>query len=179
MSDLINDLNVNLEEHSRTMKKGTILQRPGESVSKSFYVIKGLLRSYTIDNSGKEHTFMFASERWIISDIETHDVTELTILYIECLEDSEIALIDKSKQTLAGFDKEQNAKIIAKLFRRIGALQRRLILMMSATARVRYENFLEIYPELPNRLSQKMIASYIGITPEALSKIRREIVEEK
>ncbi|MCB0509281.1 MAG: Crp/Fnr family transcriptional regulator, partial [Bacteroidetes bacterium] len=58
-------------------------------------------------------------------------------------------------------------------------LQRRIIMLMSASAKERYEHFLETYPELPNRLPQRLIASYLGITPEALSKIRGEMLREK
>ncbi|MEC8004189.1 MAG: Crp/Fnr family transcriptional regulator, partial [Bacteroidota bacterium] len=68
--------------------------------------------------------------------------------------------------------KEKNNKLL----RRVGMLQQRVIMLMSYTARERYEFFLKTYPTLPNRVSQKMIASYLGITPEALSKIRREMV---
>ena len=73
------------------------------------------------------------------------------------------------------FFKENYSGEIKRLFKRIAVLQKRVVLFMSATAKQRYEHFLETYPQLVNRVSLKMISSYLGITPEALSNIRRKI----
>lgn len=157
------------------IKRSSILQVPGKIASKAYYVKKGLLRSYTIDENGKMHIFMFAPEGWIISDIESHTLSIETELYIDALEDSEI--IQVNQITIDSFtlvDKKNN-QMIEKLLRRIAVLQRRVILMMSASAKQRYEHFLDTYPQLLDRVPQKMIASYLGITPEALSNIRSKM----
>ena len=155
--------------------KNQVLQEPGGIASKAYYVKSGLLRSYMIDDNGKVHNFMFAPEGWIISDIESHTLGEPGKLFIDTLEDSEV--VEVNQITVESFTKNNmdNKEIVEKLFRRIAVLQKRVILLMSATAKQRYEHFLETYPQLVNRISQKMIASYLGITPEALSNIRSKI----
>jgi CRP-like cAMP-binding protein len=70
------------------------------------------------------------------------------------------------------------SQIIQSLFKRIAVMQKRILGLMSASAAERYEAFLSVYPELPHRVPQKMIASYLGITPEALSAIRRKIAQK-
>jgi CRP-like cAMP-binding protein len=119
---------------------------------------------------------MFAPEGWIIGDIEAFTSNAPTVLYIDALEDSELELLsDKLFTGLKETYPEVLSINIEKLTRRIAVLQRRVIMLMSATARERYQEFLKIYPSIVQRVPQKMIASYLGITPEALSKIRREI----
>lgn len=179
MNNIKDILNITGETPISKLKKGEVVQRSGEKATKAFYIKKGLLRSFTIDSKGKEHNFMFASEGWIITDVESRDFNEPALLYIECLEDSEIISIERKKQETNSYTIEQYDKMMNSLFRRIGAMQRRIILMMSAQAQERYEYFLEVYPELPNRIPQKMIASYIGITPEALSLIRGKMARKK
>ena len=118
---------------------------------------------------------MFGTEEWIIADIESNVFNKPTLLYIDTIEDSEIVVfsLDYLKTNQSTKEKlQKNSKLLA---RRIGSLQRRVIQLMSSSAKERYEMFLETYPLLPNRIPQKMIASYLGITAEALSKIRREL----
>ena len=155
------------------LKKRTIIEYAGNRSNRIYYVVKGLLRSYHLDDKGKIHTFMFAPEDWIVGDVESIAMGNHNSLYIDCLEDSEVIVSQE-------FQQDNNITILEeknkKLLRRVGTLQQRVIMLMSYTARERYEFFLKTYPTLPNRVSQKMIASYLGITPEALSKIRREMV---
>jgi len=155
------------------LKKRTIIEYAGNRSNRIYYVVKGLLRSYHLDVKGKIHTFMFAPEDWIVGDVESIAMGNQNSLYIDCLEDSEVIVSQE-------FQQDNNITILEeknkKLLRRVGTLQQRVIMLMSYTARERYEFFLKTYPTLPNRVSQKMIASYLGITPEALSKIRREMV---
>lgn len=162
-----------------SFKKGEILQRSGDKASKIFYIKSGLLKSYTIDKKGKEHIFMFGSEGWIMSDIESQAFDDVAILNIECLEDSEIKVLDRKTFNIHTIDPDKHEMMFNTLFKRIAVMQRRVISLLSATARERYESFLEIYPDLPNRVPLKMIASYLGVTPEALSTIRGKIARDK
>ncbi len=150
------------------VKKGQILQRKGNLNSKIYHVKSGLLRSYSIDAKGKEHIFMFAPEEWIIADNVPND--EPCSLFIDAIEDSIIGVSEKD------FDGEFNAK---KLIRRLSVLQNRIIMLMSASALERYEHFVETYPQIIQRVPQKMIASYLGVTPEALSKVRGQQIRKK
>lgn len=144
------------------LKKGQILQRKGELNSKIYEVESGLLRSYSIDENGKEHIYMFAPENWIVADnIPPEKPCEL---FIDALEDS--IILQKVKDT--GSITDSN-----KLVNRLEVLQRRIIMLMSASAIERYEHFIETYPDIVQRVPQRMIASYLGVTPEALSNAKR------
>ena len=153
-------------------KRGTILQNKEEVHLKAFYIKKGLVRSYTIDSKGKQHIFMFALEEWIIGDIEAYQYNHPTELFIDCLEDTELIILKIDHLNGDQLSHDQLKKNLHLLGRRVGLLQRRVLMLMSATASERYALFLKDYPYLPNRIPQYMIASYLGITPEALSKIR-------
>lgn len=165
-----------LDTHAKTIqvKKGEILQREGELASLVFFVKKGLLRSYKIDAKGKEHIFMFASEGWIAGDMESHEFHKPTDLFLDCLEDSELVVFDRKCFKIAMQSEAQLKRNAELLSRRVGVMQRRIIMLLSASAKERYQSFLKTYPDLPNRVPQRMIASYLGITPEALSRIRGE-----
>ena len=149
--------------------KGQILQRSGELNTKVFRVESGLMRSYSIDNKGKEHIYMFASENWIIAD--NCEITVPCDLFIDAIEDSIVIVVEKdiSKQ-----NSNNNS-----LFNRLAVLQKRIIMLMSSSAVERYQHFVETYPDIIQRVPQKMVASYLGITPEALSRVRKEISKNK
>ena len=150
------------------VKKGQILQSKGDLNSKVYIVESGLLRSYTIDKKGKEHIFLFAPEDWLMADgIPSSEPCDL---FIDALEDSTVNIREKD------FNIEHD---ISKLAKRLSVLQRRIIMLMSSTAIERYEHFVETYPQLIQRVPQRMIASYLGITPEALSKVKGDKVRGK
>lgn len=111
---------------------------------------------------------MFAPEGWVIGDNVPPE--EPTMLFIDALEDSKVIVSEKN------INKENNAK---KLIKRLEVLQRRIIQLMSSTALERYEYFMKTYPDLTQRISQRMIASYLGVTPEALSKVKSERLNKK
>ena len=95
------------------------------------------------------------------------------------MEDAEVIVFDRSKLSNLNLSKQQRSTNIDLLSRRVAVLQRRVLMLMSASAKERYLFFLETYPEVPHRVPQRMIASFVGITPEALSKIRREMAKAK
>ncbi|MEO1449441.1 MAG: Crp/Fnr family transcriptional regulator [Bacteroidota bacterium] len=146
------------------VKKGTIIQRADELDTKTYYVLQGLMRSYVIDKNGREHIFMFGPEGWVISDKCPPD--QPCQLFIEALEDSVLLVREKTFDSI-----KMNPEPLA---RHILVLQERIIMLMSKLAIERYEHFEQTYPNILQRVPQRMIASYLGITPEALSKIRRE-----
>jgi len=175
------DKNILFDENSQVkiFKKKDFIQRQGDTSVFAYYIKSGLLRSYTIDEKGKEHIFMFAPEGWLIADIDAQAFKQPTMLFIDCIEDSEVVVIERSEFLNSSLTIEQLKETAHLMTRRAAILQRRVIMLMSATAKERYNNFLETYPELPNRVPQRLIASYLGITPEALSKIRGEIARTK
>jgi len=158
-----------------SFKKGDILQHAGASNASLYYVKKGLLRSYIIDSKGKEHIFMFASENWIIADLEALEFNEPVQLFIDCLEDSELLVFDRDCLFQDNLSKEKLISNAKHLHRRIGKLQRRVLMLMGSPAVDRYQYFIKTYPELLHRIPQRMIATYLGITPQALSTLRGKI----
>ena len=179
MENINEILSLDSEENTKHFDKGDILQREGDNCSKAFFVKKGLLRSYTIDDKGKEHIFMFAPESWVIADIESQEFNQPAKLFIDCVEKSEVIILNRSLLIKSEQNIDQLKKNVNLLSRRVAVLQRRVIMLMSASAKDRYELFLESYPNISKRVPQKMIASYLGITPEALSKIRGKIAKSK
>ena len=179
MENLTDIINIDPKTNAKSYKKGHILQHAGNSIASTYYVKKGLLRSYIIDSKDKEHIFMFAPENWIIADLEALEFNEPVQLFIDCLEDSEVITFDKNYRFKDGFSKEKIAENTQLLYRRIGKLQRRVLLLIGSPAIDRYTYFVNTYPELPNRVPQRMIATYLGITPQALSTIKGKIARSE
>ena len=152
-----------------SVRKGTIIQEKGDLNAKLYLIESGLLRSYSIDGKGKEHIFMFAPEGWILGDAT--DVGSPSELYIDALEDSVVEVRVRDMSEI-----EPNSKL---LLRRMSVLQKRIIMLMSSAAIERYEHFEKTYPNIIQRVPQRMIASYLGITPEALSKVKGDKVRDK
>ena len=178
--EIFNDiLTLDMNAKTKHLKKREIIQKAGENTSLAYYVKKGLLKSYTIDEKGKEHIFMFASEGWIIADIESQEFNQPTELYIDCIEESEVIVFDHKCFKLAKLTENQLRENAHLLARRIAVLQKRVLMLMSASAQKRYNMFLETHSKILNRIPQRLIASYLGITPEALSKIRGKITKSE
>jgi CRP-like cAMP-binding protein len=162
----------------KKVEKGTFLLHQGDICHHSFFVSKGLLRSYTIDEAGKEHIIQFAPENWIISDRSSSYFNEPSELFIDAIEDTELVFIDKNfinaaAEISVSFRQQDNIA----LHNHIRQLQKRVNLLLGATAEQRYLDFITIYPSLTLRIPQWMIASYLGITPETLSRVRKELAK--
>ncbi|MFT6947902.1 MAG: CRP-like cAMP-binding protein [Vicingaceae bacterium] len=179
MENISEILNFDSEKNTTYFNKGDIPQREGENCSSAFFVKKGLLRSFTIDDKGKEHIFMFAPESWVIADVESQEFNQPAKLFIDCIEESEVIVLDRRLLSRSDLNVDQLKNNVNLLSRRVAVLQRRVIMLMSTSAKDRYEFFLETYPKIPNRVPQRMIASYLGITPQALSTIRGKITRKK
>jgi len=169
----------NNKSSPKSIKKNHILQVPGTVASKAYFVKSGLLRSYAIDDNGKAHIFLFAPEGWMISDMESHTMSVPSQLFIDALEDSEVYELNQLPNQIDQVNASDFSDVTNKLLRRIAVLQRRVLLLMSASAKQRYEHFIDTYPQLINRVPLKLIASYLGITPEALSNIRSKMRKQK
>ena len=179
---MANSLNQNLFEDlpSRSVAKGTILQFAGDTGHYAFRTVSGCLKGYIVDRAAKEHIIQFAPEGWIISDMDSLLREVPARLYISALEDSEIQYVPRERLLkLEQYDKEALVRLSQILMNNIVATNKRLMGMLTSTAEERYQEFLHQYPGLSNRIPQKLIAAYIGITPEYLSEVRRKIMRGK
>lgn len=158
-----------------TVKKGEVLIRKGDPASHMYCVEKGLLRSFVIDEHGKEHIFMFAPEGWFFSDFESVDKEAVSAFFIDALEDSEIEMIDKKHLSQPNIAMKDLKHLLESMRRRVSVLEKRVVMLLSASAKERYQHFVTTYPEIVQRVPQRMIASYLGITPESLSRIRKDL----
>jgi len=131
-----------------------------------------------IDNTGKEHILQFAPEGWFISDMDSATNQKPTHIFIEAIEDSEVSFISSSNFIdFSNLERELLIEVSIKYRNNLIATNKRIIGLLSATADQRYREFTDTYPTLTQRLPLKLIASYIGITPEYLSDIRRKIAK--
>lgn len=164
---------------SKKISKNEFLLQQGEICKYTFFVEKGLLRMYSIDKNGKEHIIQFAPENWLISDRSSLYFNEKSNYYIEAVEDSEILFLqpDFFSKLLGEFPSsiERNDIIIQK---HVKSLQDRINSLLGETAEERYMKFIKMYPDLLLRVPQWMIASYLGITPESLSRVRKELAKK-
>lgn len=178
MEDIFEIIDINSKNQTKFFKKKEIIQSQGSTVKSAYLVKKGLVRSFFIDEKGKEHIYMFASKGWIIADLESQEFNRPSELSIDCIEDSEIIILSINYFKKENISIEKLKKHSVLMARRIAVLQRRVIMLMSYSAKQRYLSFIDTYPDLTNRIPQKMIASYLGMTPEALSKIRNQKKDE-
>lgn len=159
--------------------KDTILLSPGQVANVAYWVKSGCLQSYVIAPSGKKHTLQFAPENWFISDLESFTKLTPSKIFISTLEDSQIAII--SKEIFPSFeelDKKTLIEMSSKMRNNLIATNNRLISLLSSTAEERYLEFVQTYPSLIQRLPLKLIASYLGMTPEHLSYTRGKLARQ-
>ncbi len=158
--------------HERKLKKKQFLNQEGEVVKGPAFVVSGLLRSYSMDRNGFEHVIQFAPPGWWIGDIRSMTKKEPGTLYVDALEDSEILWMWAADRDIL-FTKvpkfERFFRILSE--NALGAHQERLVNILSLPAVDRYASFCKLYPTLIGCLPQKQVASYIGVTPEFLSKM--------
>lgn len=159
--------------------KNEFLLREGEVCKGTYFVEKGLLRMYSIDKNGKEHIIQFAPEKWLISDRSSLHFNEKSQYFIEAVEDSEVLELrnDFFSNINAAFPNtiENNDLLLQKHIR---SLQNRVNSLLADTAEERYMSFIKMYPDILQRVPQWMVASYLGITPESLSRVRKELAKK-
>lgn len=163
---------------SKTYRKGEFLLHAGEVCAYAFFVEKGVLRSFTTDETGKEHIIQFGPENWFVTDRSSAYFHEPSDFSIEAIEETTVVLIDARFISNASGVYPSFMHFNEKaLQNHIRQLQKRINLLLSATAEARYLDFIRLYPDLTLRVPQWMIASYLGITPESLSRVRKELAK--
>ena len=162
-----------------TLLAGEFLQRAGTVAKDAAFVAKGCLRTYVIDAKGKEHIVLFAPETWWVADNVSLTSGRPSDYFIDAIEDSDLLLIDSPSheavvEKVPGYASGHRKG----LQRRTAAQNERIVSSISASAHDRYLRFLETYPSLVTRVPQSMVASYLGVTPETVSRIRRKLARK-
>lgn len=157
----------------RKVPKKTILLRSGEVCNFEAYINKGIIREYFIDRDGAELTLQFASEDWWVSDITSFEDQTPSDMYIEVLEDCELLILSREAKDKLICEIPQLERMFRLMIQRhLSKLQKRLFKTISASAMDQYIEFTNRYPTISQRVSQHYIASYLGITPEFLCRLR-------
>lgn len=163
----------------RELKKGEVLLAEGSIGGNAYFVESGLLRFYSIDALGKEHILQFAPENWWLSDRIDLNNTEPSSYYIDAYENTTIVILNNYFFKKAASISPPFSAFHDQILRRhISQLYHRINMLIGSTAKNRYLRFLQSYPNITQRVPQWMIASYLGITPESLSRVRRELISE-
>jgi len=160
-------------KHKRLRKRQYYLQE-GDINKHIGFVIKGALRMYSVDSKGHEYILRFSLENWWVGDYESYMMLTPTRFNIEAVEDSELLMITNAQMQELQAKIPAVAEMVKELDKRASiATQNRVHAAISLTAEERYQNLQETYPGFLQRFPQNMIASYLGISPETLSRIRR------
>jgi CRP-like cAMP-binding protein len=161
----------------RKVRKKQWLVTPGEYCKTEFFVNKGCFRAYYVDDAGNQHIIKFASEGWWITDIESLLSGKPATLYVEALEDGEVVVLPRAAQEELYEEIPQLNKYFRLVYQKaLSNTSGRLLRTISGTAEQHYSQFVQQYPDIEQRVPQYMIASYLGITPEFLSKIKARMV---
>lgn len=162
----------------KKIRKKQYLLQEGDVCKFIAFVEKGLVRAYSIDEKGSEHIIQFALEGWTISDLYSFLTAEPATYNIDAMEDSELILINKTAheellEKLPLYERYIRLQLTGAYI----SMQRRLTSIISLPIEERYANFTAAYPDIVQRVPQHMIASYMGLTPETLSRVRRKSVK--
>ncbi|TSJ41046.1 Crp/Fnr family transcriptional regulator [Mucilaginibacter corticis] len=163
----------------RKIKKRQYLLHEGGVCHYNCFIVKGCLRLYAVGDDGSEHILRFAAENWWMSDRESYNSGNPSKYNIDALEDCQVILIDKPDFTRL-LEAIPNLKkfIEGLLARSYDAIQNRVMGVISYTAEERYQNFITRFPNIFYRVPLHMIASYLGVSRETLSRIRSQSVHK-
>lgn len=159
----------------KKIRKKQYLLQEGDVCHYNCFIVKGCLRLYRIGQGGTEHILRFGVEGWWISDQESYNTGNPSKNNIDALENCEVILIDKQQFVPLKAGIPKFSSFIEKLKERsYDASQNRILSNISDTAEERYLNFTTSYPNIVNRVPLHMIASYLGVSRETLSRIRNQ-----
>jgi CRP-like cAMP-binding protein len=163
---------------TKTYEKGEVLLEKGQISKHVFFVEEGLLRFFSISKEGKEHIIQFAPEGWFVTERNSICYNEPSEYFIDACERTTVALLNQEfierASELSPQFRAYNERLLQNHIRQ---LQKRINLLIGTNAEERYLDFVKLYPNLMLRVPQWMIASYLGITPESLSRVRKNLVK--
>ncbi|WP_209405750.1 Crp/Fnr family transcriptional regulator [Pseudozobellia sp. WGM2] len=163
---------------TKKVVKEEFLLKSGEVCDLTIFVEKGLLRMYALNEKGKIDILQFAPENWLVSDRGSVYFNEPSNYYIDAIESTTVVLLDQNFidriSRLGPSFRKLNDRL---LHNHIRHLNKRVSLLLGASAETRYLNFIKLYPDILLRVPQWMVASYLGIAPESLSRVRRDLAK--
>ena len=158
---------------SVTKRKHQYIVQQDEPVYREYWVQKGLVKSYIIDSTGKEHILMFGMEHWWVTDYDAFTNQTDAKISVDCLEDCELLYIDyQNKEKLLREMPLWNKFWVYKTKQGYISLQNRILSLLKNTAQERYDILLEQYPQLFQRVPKKLLAAYLGVSRETLSRFQ-------
>lgn len=163
----------------KKLRKRQYLLQEGDVCRFNAFVCSGFLRYYYVDKKGQEHIMQFAPENYWTGDRESMDSGLPSKYNVDAIEDSEVLLLKKEdfeliRKTVPAFDDFVNRT----LKRNVLVLQERIHVSLSLSAEEKYSNFISKYPSISNRVPLHMIASYLGLSPETLSRVRSQSIKK-
>ena len=160
----------------KSFPKKTFLLQEGEICNFEAYVVKGCIRTYYIDENGLEVILQFAIEDWWIGDVASFHDQHPSRLFIETIEDCELLVFTPQTKEELLFKVPKFERVFRLMIQRnLSATQNRLFRTIAQNAEQKYLDFIQKYPTIPHRVPQHYIASYLGISPEFLSKTRKKL----
>jgi len=164
----------------KKLRKKQFLLNEGAICKHMSFVEKGLLRSYNTDEKGDEHMNMFAWEGWWTSDIQSFLTGEKAVFSIDAIEDSELLMISRSDFEAMTLKVPVMDRYFRILFQNsLITKERRLVSSNTFTAEEKYVQLIKSNPEMIQRVPQNLIASYLGLAPETLSRIKKNLAMRK
>lgn len=157
----------------RKFKKHQFVVQEGQLVENDFFIVTGCLKSFHTDMDGKEHIIQFGMQDWWITDYQAYYNETTATVTIDCIEDSELLCLSyQNREKLCAEMHKMEHFFRKKTNKRNIALQQRILSLLCNNARERYEKLLEQYPLLFQKVPKQLIASYLGVTRETLSRFK-------
>lgn len=159
--------------------RGEYILSVGQRCRHAFFILQGLVRQYSIDSKGKEHILLFAREGHFLANVEAVHLSLPSSYFVQALEDTQILLLNEEDIERLGSISLHFATLRTKLLHEyVQHLQKRIAQLQADSAEERYLTFVRDYPEMMLRVPQIHIASYLGITPESLSRVRKALAHK-
>jgi len=156
----------------RKYKKHQFLIQQGDAVNLAYFVVSGLLKLWHRDDNDKEHILYFAMEEWWVTDEQAYFTKTLATMSLDCLEDTNVFSItlESYDKLLAAFPKMEHFFLKKSHWGYITS-QKRILSLLSSSAKQRYQQMLQQYPSLLQRVNKTLLASYLGVSRETLSRL--------
>jgi CRP-like cAMP-binding protein len=156
---------------TKKFKKHQFVVQQGEDVPNDYFILSGCLKSYFIDNNGKQHILQFGLQDWWITDYQAYYNQTKATINIDCIEDSELLCLSiLNREKLCAEIHKIEHFFRKKTNKRNVALQQRILSLLSNNAKEKYDQLLQLYPELFQKVPKHLIAAYLGVTRETLSR---------